>query len=111
MSTISSRHGEALRWVYIGTVLSIGILFGMTVYALMALNEVATPPSAPVLTIKITGYDWWWKAEYENNDPAQFFVTANEIHIPTGLPVLIELESADVIHTFWVPQLGRQRPK
>lgn len=55
--------------------------------------------------ILVTGYQWWWKVEYFDGAPAQWFTTANEIHIPTGRPVNIELQSADVIHSFWVPSL------
>ncbi|MDD1519237.1 MULTISPECIES: cytochrome c oxidase subunit II [Bradyrhizobium] len=58
-----------------------------------------------VLTIKIIGHQWWWEVRYEADRPHQSFVTANEIRIPTGQPVKVELESADVIHSFWVPSL------
>lgn len=57
------------------------------------------------LTLKIVGHQWWWEVRYEADSPYQSFVTANEIRIPTGQPVKVELESADVIHSFWVPSL------
>jgi len=57
------------------------------------------------LTLKIIGHQWWWEVRYEADSPHQSFVTANEIRIPTGQPVKVELESADVIHSFWVPSL------
>jgi cytochrome c oxidase subunit 2 len=57
------------------------------------------------LTLKIIGHQWWWEVRYESASPHQSFVTANEIRIPTGKPVKVELESADVIHSFWVPAL------
>lgn len=61
------------------------------------------------MTIKVTGQQWWWELEYESGDPSQVFTTANEIHIPVGVPVLLDLEAADVIHSFWVPALmGKQ---
>jgi len=53
------------------------------------------------LTIRVTGHMWWWEVEY----PELGIVTANEIHIPVGQPVRIELISADVIHSLWVPNL------
>jgi cytochrome c oxidase subunit 2 len=95
-----SREGDGLKWLFIGTGVSAAVLVGMAVYAVVALNAVAFPSRQPVLVIKVTGYDWWWKADYGD------FVTANEIHIPAGQPVKIELESGDVIHAFWVPQLA-----
>jgi cytochrome c oxidase subunit 2 len=100
------HEGEGLRWIYIGTGISTCILFGLVIYSLMVLNAIAKPPQAPAVTLTVTGYDWWWKIEYEHDDPAQRFITANEIHIPVGKPVLIKLKSADVIHAFWVPTLA-----
>jgi cytochrome c oxidase subunit 2 len=100
------REDEGMPWIYIGTGLSTCILVALAVYSLVILNVIAKPPHAPALTLTVTGYDWWWKVEYENDDPARPFVTANEIHIPVGVPVLVKLKSADVIHAFWVPVLG-----
>jgi cytochrome c oxidase subunit 2 len=57
------------------------------------------------VTIKVTGHQWWWEITYEDEQPSRSFTTANEIHIPVGKPVLVKLESADVIHSFWVPNL------
>ena len=57
------------------------------------------------LKLKIIGHQWWWEVRYEADSPHQSFTTANEIRIPTGQPVKVELESADVIHSFWVPSL------
>lgn len=61
------------------------------------------------LTLKVTAQQWWWQIEYQNADPSQVLTTANEIHIPVGRPVTLELDAADVIHSFWVPNLmGKQ---
>jgi cytochrome c oxidase subunit II len=60
---------------------------------------------AKALTLKIIGHQWWWEIRYEADSPHQSFVTANEIRIPTSQPVRVELETADVIHSFWVPSL------
>ncbi|HEX5539669.1 MAG TPA: cytochrome C, partial [Methylophilaceae bacterium] len=98
--------GHGLRWIYIGTGISTCILFALVIYTLTTLNTIARPPTAPALTLTVTGYDWWWKVAYDDANPAQRFVTANEIHIPVGVPVLIKLQSADVIHAFWVPLLA-----
>jgi cytochrome c oxidase subunit 2 len=58
------------------------------------------------LTLKITGHQWWWEVRYENAEPHQIFTTANEIHIPVGEPVTLNLASSDVIHSFWAPNLA-----
>lgn len=55
--------------------------------------------------IRITGHQWWWEVEYLAPQPQQLVTTANEIHIPAGRPVDIDLTSDDVIHSFWVPEL------
>ena len=55
------------------------------------------------LTILVTGHQWWWEARY----PGTTAVTANEIHIPVRTPVRVEVQTADVIHSFWVPRLNR----
>ena len=57
------------------------------------------------LTVRVVGAQWWWAVAY----PDQNIVTANEIHIPVGEPVRLELTSADVIHSFWVPSLNGKR--
>jgi len=100
------REDEGMPWIYIGTGVSTCILFALTIYTLVTLNVIAKPIDAPALTLTVTGYDWWWKVEYEDDDPTRRFVTANEIHIPVGVPVLVKLKSADVIHAFWVPMLA-----
>jgi cytochrome c oxidase subunit 2 len=95
-----------MQWIYIGTGISTCVLTALVVYSMMVLNAVAKPPEAPAVTVTVTAYDWWWKVEYDHPDPAQHIVTANEIRIPVGQPVLIKLKSADVIHGFWAPTLA-----
>ena len=58
-----------------------------------------------VLHIEVTGHQWWWEFHY----PEYGFTTAGEMHIPTGRPVWLTMTSADVIHSFWVPQLNGKR--
>jgi cytochrome c oxidase subunit 2 len=99
-------EGGGLRWIYIGTGISTVVLFGLVIYSLIVLDAVAKPPSAPAFTVTVTGYDWWWRIEYEHEDPERAVTTANELHIPVGQPVLVKLKSADVIHAFWVPLLA-----
>lgn len=55
--------------------------------------------------IRITGHQWWWQIDYLANDSSQGFTTANELHLPVGRPVYIEVVTADVIHSFWIPAL------
>jgi cytochrome c oxidase subunit 2 len=61
------------------------------------------------LTIEITGHQWWWEIRYLDADASNIFSTANEIHIPVGVPVTFNLRAADVIHSFWVPNLSGKK--
>lgn len=61
------------------------------------------------IAITVRGEQWWWRITYENADQKMVFQTANEIHVPVGRDVTLRLESADVIHSLWVPSLaGKQ---
>jgi cytochrome c oxidase subunit 2 len=74
-------------------------VFGLTLYTLRQ----TTPPSEPTAgrTIEVIGHQWWWEVRY----PETGAITANEIHIPTGEPIRLQLETEDVVHSFWVPEL------
>ncbi|WP_431020756.1 cytochrome c oxidase subunit II [Burkholderia cepacia] len=98
--------GNGLMFVTVGSGVSIVLLFAALVYMLCVLGAVASPPHPPALTLVVTAHDWWWAARYPADANGSAFVTANELHIPVGQPVAIELNSADVIHAFWVPQLA-----
>ena len=105
----AALHADSggVAWIYVGTGVTSVVLFVTLAYVLVTLETVAAPARQPNLTITVTAYDWWWKVTYSDAPgAARNFVTANEIHIPVGEPVKIELQSADVIHAFWVPQLA-----
>jgi len=100
------RGAAGLAWFYIGVPLTVVALIGALAWTVTVLAAVDSPTVAPRLTIEVTGHQWWWEARYLGHDPGEIFTTANEIHIPTGEPVLIRLISADVIHSFWIPALS-----
>jgi len=78
------------------------VMFGFTIAAMSASDP---PVGDRQPDLVVTGLQWWWQVEY----PASGVVTANEVHIPVGKRLLVRLESADVIHDFWVPRLGPKR--
>ena len=85
----------------------------MVVVSLTTVSFVATrhlrTDAADALVIQVRGWQWWWEVTYPDAEPARRFTTANEIHVPVGRPVRLELAAADVIHSFWVPNLaGKQ---
>jgi cytochrome c oxidase subunit 2 len=98
---------SGLTWIYAGVAVSVVILavsFGGT---LAVLNAASRPRITPSLTIDVTGHQWWWEVTYSQADnPELGFTTANEVHLPVGEPVRVRLHSADVIHSFWLPQIA-----
>jgi len=105
-------HGPVLpdaggvNWLWIGVGLSALTMLLTIIWTVKVLAEIQAPEAKPAVTIEITGRQWWWQARYIGNDASQTFLTANEIHIPAGMPVRLKLMGGDVIHSFWVPQLA-----
>ena len=93
------------RWVAGAATVTVVILFGLLYASVVTGRVVASLPSTEPLTIEVTGYQWWWDIEYQSPEPSLRVRTANELHVPVGRPVRIDLKSADVIHSFWVPNL------
>jgi cytochrome c oxidase subunit 2 len=57
-------------------------------------------------TVRVTGQQWWWRIEYRDPATGQRVETANELHLPLNTPTRVQILSADVIHSFWVPNLS-----
>lgn len=93
------------RWISIGLLLSAVPLLVALVWTMVTLAAVAEPAAPPGMVIDVTGHQWWWEVRYDASEPDQIFTTANEIHIPVNTRVRVRLHGADVIHSFWVPQL------
>jgi cytochrome c oxidase subunit 2 len=97
------RQGSFGRWfVVAGVVVPLVILvvvFGATVRA-MRFVPTSAPPEA--LVIEVVGHQFWWEVRY----PTQGVTVRDELHLPVGRPVNLQLSSADVIHSFWVPELA-----
>lgn len=89
-------------------VLMLALATGLTIFFLVltfsAMKDIQTIPENPKPDLELTGHQWWWEARY----PESGVITANEIHIPVGKKILLKLNSADVIHSWWVPELGRK---
>ena len=87
-------------WTVIPVLLLI-FFFYLTVKSMKDINQ---PIEKKNPDIRIIAHQWWWDMRYPNYN----IITANELHIPTGKKLLMEIESADVIHSWWVPELGRK---
>src|SRR5437016_10352114 len=93
-----------LAWTVVPFLIVI-ILFLTTTRYTFAIERHAAPPDA--VDVTVVGNQWWWEIRY----PRLGIVTANELHVPVSddarpMPTFITLQSADVIHSFWVPQLA-----
>jgi cytochrome c oxidase subunit II len=107
--TEGPKPGERQGWY---TVIGLGIAMPIVVIStlfvisdLFVIKTTQAPAGTTTkLTVQVIGHQWWWEIRYPGTDA----VTANELHIPVRTPVRIELATADVIHSFWVPQLNRK---
>jgi cytochrome c oxidase subunit 2 len=84
----------------VGPTLIVICLFALTARGMRQ----SDPPANQEPDLIVIGHQWWWEIRY----PGTGVTTANEIHIPVGRKFLVRLESADVIHDFWVPALARK---
>jgi len=102
--TPPQTHGSTrleIAWTLIPAVILVFIAVP-TVRTIFITQAQAAPGS---LSIEVTGHQWWWEFKY----PEYGVTTANEIYLPAGRTVNFRLRSADVIHSFWTPQLGGKR--
>jgi cytochrome c oxidase subunit 2 len=85
-----------------GVALPVVALSALLVYGAQV-GEFARTVPANAVRVEVVGHQWWWEVRYPDHPQA---ISANEIHIPVGVPVAISVSSADVIHSFWVPPLA-----
>jgi len=106
LSVDRPREATENRWlttfaiIIPALILTVSFLFTIT-----TINAVGEPARMPAAGVVVTGHQWWWEVAYEDS-AGQGFTTANEIHLPVGQPVRVKLQTGDVVHSFWVPQLA-----
>jgi len=88
-----------LAWTIV-PVLLVVVLGLVTAGRIVAIQRDTAPEGS--LSVRVVGHQWWWELEY----PGYGFTTANELHLPVDRTAFLELESQDVIHSFWLPQLS-----
>ncbi|HKB93471.1 MAG TPA: cytochrome c oxidase subunit II [Gaiellaceae bacterium] len=101
--------GQKLGWTVVlglGVVLPLAVVTTLFVVSDVFVMQTTSAPAASStrLTVHVIGHQWWWEFRY----PGTTAVTANELHIPVGTPVNVVVGTADVIHSFWVPELNRK---
>ena len=80
------------------------VILGIISYFSVRAIYASDPPSQQAADLLIVAHQWWWEVRY----PKSGIVTANEIHVPINQAERVGFRSADVIHDFWVPELGRK---
>lgn len=84
-------------------------LVALTIASFFTDRSNAAAARNPKLAITVTAHQWWWDVQYTPDEPSHIIRTANELHLPVGVPAEITLISSDVIHSFWIPNLaGKQ---
>ncbi|MFC6487890.1 cytochrome c oxidase subunit II [Nitratireductor sp. GCM10026969] len=102
------RSRLASDWVVIGggIVFPVTVLTGLFVYALVVMQAgMVRSQAADADMVTIVGKRWWWEVTYATADGEEV-VSANELRLPVGRPVRLQLESDNVIHSFWAPKLA-----
>ena len=95
--------------VTLATGLTVLVLFGFLISDISVGRQFTDNPGDQALQIRVTGHQCWWEVQYRDSIPQNWVTTANEIHVPVGRPVVFELHSTDVIHSFWPPNLSQKR--
>jgi cytochrome c oxidase subunit II len=98
-------HAPSLfdRWLIVaGVVVPFVIILVVLVASTVAMRWVPTSAPADAMTVEMVAHQWFWEVRY----PDQQVATRNELRIPVGQRINLQLTSADVIHSFWVPELG-----
>ncbi len=98
---------RSIIWIIAGgVVLPAVVVVVVTGFTLRTLHVVAEPAGHADVNVQVIAHRWWWEIKYLAPTPDMTVVTANEMHIPVHGRVHVELIAADVIHSFWVPQLA-----
>jgi cytochrome c oxidase subunit 2 len=100
------QEREGLRWIVIGGIVVPSLVLVVVLVLAVATQAAIATPAGAALTVRVTGRQWWWEVRYLDRSPSLITTTANEIHIPVGRPVRLEVVSGDVIHSFWIPELA-----
>jgi cytochrome c oxidase subunit 2 len=89
-----------------GVAFPVVVLSALLIYGLSLTSHLSDRIRGDEMRVRITGEMWWWRVAYLGSGGRPEHHDANELHIPAGRPVVLELQSNDVIHSFWVPRLS-----
>jgi cytochrome c oxidase subunit 2 len=98
--------GRLILWGTVGTTAILFVLLAVTLWVWTGLRPWNQLPDEPRLEIAVTGEQFWWRVSYHPPGGKPVVIEANEVRLPVGQRVNFRLDSADVIHSFWIPSLG-----
>jgi cytochrome c oxidase subunit 2 len=102
------RVSTAVIACVIATVVILFALLFIDIFTSRSVYALSSEPNP--LSLKVIGHQWWWEVHYQDPDnPSNLMITANEMHVPVGRVVRLELKSTDVIHSFWVPNMNGKK--
>jgi cytochrome c oxidase subunit II len=96
---------ERIIWIG-GLAFPIVVLTGVLIYGLATTQTLSASPSPGEMRVRVVGEMWWWRVAYLDGGGQVAIHDANELHVPVGQPVTLELQASDVIHSFWIPRLA-----
>jgi cytochrome c oxidase subunit 2 len=105
LTSIARAEPRSRRAVIAATIISVVLLCGLILADILTDRALSRLPVNDAVHIELIGHQWWWEARYGSDKGLPGFTLANELHVPVGRPVIVSLVSADVIHTFWAPNL------
>lgn len=113
MAPVLESNEPGDRRAKVGVSIALGITV-VTLFVVLALSIVTGKTTEGLtsknpITIEVTGHQWWWELRYPNPQADLTVLSANEIHIPVGKPIVVLTASRDVIHSFWAPNIDGKR--
>jgi cytochrome c oxidase subunit 2 len=100
-----SRRAAKFTIIGAGAAVPTIVLLVLLLFTFTTLPALIAPAPEGSLRIAVSGEQWWWRVRYLPAN-GESIVLANEIRLPVGEPVEFQLDSPDVVHSFWIPSLG-----
>lgn len=97
-------HGNTTLEI-VWTIIPAFILAMIAVPTVRTIFKTAQKPGPDALQVEVIGHQWWWEFRY----PQLGITTAGELRVPMGRTVTLEMTTADVLHSFWLPQFAGKR--
>jgi cytochrome c oxidase subunit II len=107
--TTEASDRLATRAVAVAMAVTLVLVFVMLISSFRTSRALGKMNNETALTIDVYGHQWWWEVQYPNDESDKIVETANEIHLPVGIPIRIHGTSRDVIHSFWAPNVQGKR--